>query len=186
MKMKSKIVISRSEWDSICETAVEDKENKNALKVSVKCGKIFEKQIQVIEKSDVKLNVKHARIYGTKMKQQTNYFIAQGYCAICKIKYVISIQNEININIENYVEINFDRENDQSDHELLTRDKVPQIRGSDREKIKTDSKNSGQTTKDFRYELINDGSSHIPSEDVLRRITHEEKHKFDLCKDLCI
>jgi hypothetical protein len=44
---------------------------------------------------------------------------------------------------------------------------------------------SGQTVKDFRFEMIaqNKQAEAIPSEEVLRQMSYEDKHKYDLAKD---
>ena len=83
--MNSKIIVKREEWDEFYHQAKIDKNNVNALNVPVKCAQIFQSEIRRIEKDDVKINIKHARIYLKKTKINTCYFIAQAFCYIWKI-----------------------------------------------------------------------------------------------------
>ena len=179
--MNSKIIVKREEWDEFYHQAKIDKNNVNALNVPVKCAQIFQSEIRRIEKDDVKINIKHARIYLKKTKINTCYFIAQAFCNICKISYSIKINNEADVG-ENYVNVLVERHGHHKNHREILDEKMPQIRGEKREKLKNELKASGLTTKDFRYCMIADNASNIPSEDVLRQIRYSEKHKYDLCK----
>ncbi len=38
------------------------------------------------------------------------------------------------------------------------------------------------TVKDFRYNMIAEGKEYVSTEDELRQMTYEERHKFDLYK----
>ncbi len=181
--MTTKAIISKVDWDTIFATAKPDKNNSNALNVSVSCAKIFQKEIIKYE-NDVVINVKHARIYPNKIKSDTNYFKANAYCTKCKVTYSIIIKNERDIEA-NYVNLLITRDADHFDHNALKKDKKQQIRGEAREEMKQELKLSGQTVKDFRFEMIaqNKPIEDIPSEEVLRQMSYEDKHKFDLAKD---
>ena len=135
LSVTTKAIISKIDWDKIFATAKPDKNNSNALNVSVSCAKTFQKEIIKYE-NDVILNVKHARVYPNKIKSDTNYFKANAYCTKCtKSPYSIIIKNESDIEA-NYVNLLITRDADNFDYDVMEDDKKQQIRGEGREEMK--------------------------------------------------
>ena len=182
LQMNTKFIISKDAWTEISSKAIEDRDNTNVLNVPGSCGKVFQKEIRVIENSSVNLNVKHARIYINSKKKDTNYFKCDAVCSISKVKYAITIKNKVDIE-ENYVNVHVNRMGEHLDHTALEKDKKKEIRGADREKVIQDLKNSGQSVKNFRFEMIANGIENVPAEGTLRQMQYEDRHKFDLYKD---
>jgi hypothetical protein len=85
-------MISRKDWDDIVNNSVEDIDNKNSFKVPGRFSTIFQKEIQKLENSEVIICFKHARIYKERIKKNSNFFICDAFCTICKIKYRIILK----------------------------------------------------------------------------------------------
>jgi hypothetical protein len=66
--MINKIIAKREEWEKFYAQANIDKENNNSFNIPVKCIEIFEPEIKRCEKIEMKINIKHARIYQNKLQ----------------------------------------------------------------------------------------------------------------------
>jgi hypothetical protein len=179
--MINKISVKREEWEKFYAQAKIAKENNNCFNIPVKCIDIFEPEIKRCEKIEMKINIKHARIYQNKLKAEGNFFIAQAFCRYCKVKYTITIKNKGDVE-DSYVNVTVERHGDHLNDNEIIKEKKKKISGEERNLYKKAIQESGQTVKDFRCGLIADENLFVPSENVPRRMNYEEKHKYDLSK----
>ena len=148
--MINKIIVKREEWEKFYTQAKIDKDNNNCLNVPVKCIEIFEPEIIRCEKIEMKLNIKHARIYPNKLKADGNYFIAQAFCRYCQVKYTIIIENKKDVE-DIYVNVTVERHGNHLNHDEISKEKKKKISGEERNLLKKSLKTSGQTINDFRH-----------------------------------
>jgi hypothetical protein len=104
---------------------------------------------------DFKLNVKHGRIYIDKNKKSKYYFMCHAYCSICGTECIFSIYNSLNrdqlpLETDSYISVEFERKSDHLDHKKLEKNQKNQVRGEERERLKKEFKESGQTAQDFQ------------------------------------